>query len=198
MRPWRSRWGRRLYETLLHRGLVVARLVEYVAERPFSNYPDSPARLSHYAPGVVPPAGTPVSADRDEDEHAVVAWVDGDPVGSVLVGVDAARRVAPLERTLRFDGAYLRRLRVTPAYRRIGVGTALVAAAADCPDYTRATALVGADNRASRGLFESLGFTARRIRTRVRAGPVAARRVVEVAEPTPHVVQSSVGLSVRR
>lgn len=71
--------------------------------------------------------------------------------GETPVGFAIGRRAA--------DEAELLSIGVRPAYRRLGVGRALVVALAACVPRARAMFLeVGEDNPSARGLYASMGF----------------------------------------
>lgn len=180
----RNRYGRAVYDRLGRRGVTATRMYEYVA----------PAREALDVPA---PAGdvTLAAFDADEfdrsespfgellDAEVVIAAVDGDAdgdrdglVGRLFLSPPATEHaVSPLETTLTFDGAYVRRVFVDPAARRRGIATALVAAArrvaAERFDAGSTVALVAADNRPSRRAFASNGFEPTRVRTYARVGP---------------------------
>lgn len=170
----RNRYGRAVYERLTAAGVTATWMSEY--RRPLD---DAPSRtvpdltVKHCEPAAVGPLGAPVGELHDDEW--VVAAFDGDtPVGYLFCSLDARLDIAPLERSMRFDGAYLRRVYVVPDHRKRGVASALVATA--CRDARdrgaeRATALVARDNVPSRALFESHGFTVGRDHWYVRVGP---------------------------
>lgn len=124
--------------------------------------------------------GAPGFEPRD-GELAAVAVREGRPVGRALVGADGVPYVGPLERAVAVRGAYVRRVFVATDERGRGVATAVLAralaAARERLDATAACALVAADNRPSRRLFEGCGFESDRRHEYVRVGPVSHYRV---------------------
>jgi GNAT superfamily N-acetyltransferase len=173
----RNRYGRRVYEALGRVGVTATRMYEYVTgptEPPSDRAAATGAILAVHEPG----AGTDTAhddyADLAPDEWVVTACLDGAEVGHLFLSVDAERRIVPLERTLAFDGGYVRRLWVDPPARRRGIATALVARAVEraaAAGAERVTALVAADNRPSRWTFEAVGFEPERRHTYARVGP---------------------------
>jgi GNAT superfamily N-acetyltransferase len=184
----RNRYGRRIYEALGRLGVTATRMYEYVADAgdpPSDRVAATEATLTVRGPDAGDRTGGRGHgdyADLAPDEWVVAARLDGAEVGHAFLSVDAERRVAPLERTLAFEGGYLRRLWVDPPARRRGIATALVARAverAGTAGAGRVTALVAADNRPSRWTFEAVGFEPHRRHTYARAGPVSWRRTDE-------------------
>lgn len=177
----RNPYGRRVYDALKRAGVTATWMTEY--RRPL----DAPARpaaplgtdVSVVEPERVTPLEAPVHELRN-DEVVVAATAAGTPVGYLFCSAGTTHRVAPLERRLSFDGAYVRRVFVAPDHRRRGVASALVGAAcawAAERGAASATALVARDNAPSRTLFERQGFAPERERLYVRLGPVSYRSV---------------------
>lgn len=156
-------------------------MYEYVTEgAPGARDPPPGVALAVHDPGDPAALDHPHAAERRPDEHAVVASVDGTPVGHLFTSVDATHRIDPLERSLDVNGAYVRRVWVDPSCRGEGVASALLTRALRATAADRATALVALDNRPSRRLFAGTGFVARRAHTYVRLGPIALRRTTPV------------------
>lgn len=180
----RNPYGRAAYDALGRAGITATWMYEYVRSL------DAPPRPVTGGADVVAPcdpaAVAALDAPVDElgpDETVVGAFVDGSPVGYLFLSIDARRHVDPLERTLAFDGAYVRRVFVDPERRGEGVATALVSTAcshAAGEGADRATALVALDNVPSRSLFEGRGFEATRSRRYARVGPFSFRSVRRV------------------
>jgi len=174
----RNRYGRALYDRLTAAGVTATWMSEYrrslQADVPTAT---APVTAAVAGPDRVAPLDAPVGELVDGER--VVAAVDGDePVGYCFCSVDATLEIAPLERSLAFDGAYLRRVYVDPAHRERGVASALVAAACEWArdeGAQRATALVARDNVPSRALFESHGFEVVTDHRYVRVGPLSHR-----------------------
>lgn len=179
----RNRYGRTVYDALARAGVTATWMHEYVAS--LSDPPDRPSP-SAFDVGVVDPELV-ASLDAPTGElrpgEAVVAAVDGEtPLGYLFLSVDAEHEIHPLERSLAFDGAYVRRVFVAPDHRQRGVASALLATAcrrAADRGAGRATALVARDNRPSRALFEKHGFRIVRDRRYARVGPFSYRSVRE-------------------
>ncbi|WP_313693359.1 GNAT family N-acetyltransferase [Halorarum halobium] len=188
-RVTRTDSARSLYEALKRVGVTATAMYEY--ERALASATDDePPAL---------PAGVSVEtrrhealADRSHDvdfslpvsplpgERAVVAVHAGRPVGRTLVSAGVDPEVHPLERRLAFPGAYVRRVFVAPGWRTEGIASrllyrALVVAGEEL-DGDRASALVAADNRPSRRLFEGRGFERVRSHRYVRVGRFSRRR----------------------
>lgn len=179
----RNRYGRAIYDRLADAGITATRMYEYVADLGTSAAPTPNPRPDLTVEVRDPTEETPLEAPTDAlapGEELLAAAVDGTTRGYVFLSIDAAHEITPLERTLSFEGSYLRRVYVDPDHRGRGVGTALVAAACERADdrgARRASALVAMDNRPSRSLFENCGFEPRRIRSYVRVGPLSRRWV---------------------
>jgi len=179
-RLFRNRYGRAVYDALGRAGVTGTAMYEYV--RTLDG--DGPSATTAGADGVgvcEPRDLDPLDPPTGEllaDEAVVGAFVDGAPGGYLFLSVDARHEIHPLERTLAFDGAYVRRVYVDPAHRNEGVATALVSTACELArdqGADRATALVALDNVPSRSLFAGLGFGPRRIRRYARLGPLSYR-----------------------
>lgn len=176
----RNQYGRAAYDALARAGITATLMYEYV--RRFDDAPPTAAvggadRVTVCDPAAVAPLEPPVG-DLEPAEAVVGAFVDGTPAGYLFLSVDASHEIAPLERRLSFDGAYLRRVYVDPAFRNRGIATALVASAcarARDRGAKRATALVALDNVPSRSLFTGQGFEPVRTRRYVRVGPASHR-----------------------
>jgi ribosomal protein S18 acetylase RimI-like enzyme len=94
------------------------------------------------------PAAIAVLLDRDPDA-VIVADHDGDLIGSIIAGWDGWR-------------CHLYRLAVRPDARRLGVGTALLAAAEErltALGATRIDAMVLAANDLGQNLWRARGYT---------------------------------------
>lgn len=194
----RNRYGRALYEALTERGVTATWMSEYV--RPLgvgdagpdcsrkgpavdltAGGPGAHVSVTVCEPERVKPLGAPVG-ELVDDERVIAAFDGERPLGYLFVSVDATLRVAVLERSMTFDGAYLRRVYVAPDHRQRGIASALLGAAchlADGAGAERATALVARDNRPSRGLFEKHGFDVRREHRYLRVGPLSLRSTRE-------------------
>lgn len=185
----RNRYGRRLYDALAARGVTATRMYEYVADaspgRPATALsPDAPVTFD-----VSPAADCPHGVDFDipfdarEGELAVVALVDGEPVGRALVSDHGETRVHPLETDLSFPGAYVRRVYVARDHRGRGIATALVGetkrVAAEEFDAGEVHALIAADNRPSQRVFAANGFRVVARRDYARVGPWRYRRTTD-------------------
>lgn len=176
----RNRYGRAVYDALSRIGITATVMIEYVTLLDPGSRPeagdDSPT-VERCDPARI----RGLDAPTDEllaDEDVLAAIVDGEPAGYLFLSVDAAQEIHPLERTMQFDGAYVRRVYVDRAHRNDGVASALLTAAkrrACERGAQRATALVAVDNRPSRALFEGRGFEARRKHRYVRVGPLSHR-----------------------
>jgi GNAT superfamily N-acetyltransferase len=181
-RVTRNRYGRAAYEALTARGLTATWMIEYVraldtASDPDDHRLDPDFRVEATDGSAVEPLDAPVEEVLDGEQ--VVAAFDRDtPLGYLFVSVDAALEVVPLERSLCFDGAYIRRVYVAPEHRQRGVASALLETACHLArdrGGSRATALVALDNRPSRWLFEKHGFEPVRDYRYLRTGPLSVR-----------------------
>lgn len=175
----RNRYGRACYDRLQALGVTATVMTEYVAT--LSSGSATPAGSSLTVEPCEGGRVTSLDAPVEElvDGELVLGAFDGEsPLGYLFYSVDATHHIHPLEREVRFDGAYLRRVYVAPKHRQRGVASALVATACDRArreGRDRATALVARDNVPSRRLFESHGFAAVRDRRYVRVGPWSYR-----------------------
>lgn len=179
----RNRYGRAIYDALDGVGITATVMYEYVAK--LADYEDSSRTAANgYTIEVCEPArvgglDAPVH-ELEPGEEIVAAIENGSPRGYLFLSIDSDHEIRPLERTLSFEGAYIRRVFVDSTHRNRGIATAMIAAACDRSyerGARRATALVALDNHPSRTLFEQRGFEPRRVRRYVRLGPVAHRRV---------------------
>ncbi|WP_222916978.1 GNAT family N-acetyltransferase [Natrinema sp. SYSU A 869] len=179
----RNRYGRAAYDALAQAGITATVMDEYVAALDESEFdalaPDGKRSYAIEAcePAQVASLDAPV-AELGPDERIVAALEDGRARGYLFLSVDTAHEIDPLERTLAFDGAYIRRVFVDPEHRNRGIATAMVAEAcrrARERSAQQATALVAVDNAPSRLLFERHGFEPRRRRRYVRVGPFSHR-----------------------
>lgn len=173
----RNRYGRACYDQLQAVGVTATVMSEYVATLDSSSRENTAVTIEHPARSQV--AGLDAPTDELVDGETVLAAVDGaTPLGYLFYSVDATHHIDPLERSLSFEGAYIRRVYVDPAHRQRGVASALVEAACRLAvedGAKRATALVARDNVPSRALFDSHGFDPVRDRRYVRLGPVSHR-----------------------
>lgn len=176
----RNPYGRAVYERLRAAGVTATLMTEYRLTPPDL---EAVERNSEIATGIVAPdrvaaVGAPTA--ELQSEEVVIAALDRDtPVGYLFCSLDATHAIEPLERSYTFDGAYVRRVFVTPEHRQRGVATALVSAACEWARERGAgsvTALVARDNRPSRRLFEHRGFEPARSHLYIRLGPVSVRR----------------------
>jgi len=186
MRAWRvtrNRYGRAVYERFKRVGVTATWLTEYVRN---VDGCVSPRTHPDCSVGIVdPPAVSPLDAPVGElrpGEEVLAATESGSPRGYLFLSVDATHEIAPLERTLSFEGAYVRRVFVALDHRDRGIASALLATARDrvrARGAGRATALVARDNVPSRALFASQGFVPVRERLYLRLGPLSGRWVRE-------------------
>lgn len=167
----RNQYTRRVYDALKALGITATRMYEYQAKLPETNATRSPATLAGPSIDLVS-ASEVDSRDIDfnfsqpvdmlDGEWAVIALIDGQPVGRTLVTDTPKPYVDPLERPLPVSGAYVRRVFVVPDRRGEGVASVILRAATELAhdefNADTATALIAADNKASRGLFEGCGF----------------------------------------
>ncbi|WP_136603492.1 GNAT family N-acetyltransferase [Salinigranum halophilum] len=178
----RNRYGRAVYDTLARAGITATVMYEYVTNLDSTRDRES-VQAGYDVDGCNPGRIEPLDAPVDElqhDERIIVAFEEGEPRGYLFVSIDVTHQIVPLEQTVSFDGAYIRRVYVHPAHRNRGIATALVAAACQWAadrDAGRATALVALDNKPSRRLFEQSGFEPRRVHRYARIGPVTHRSV---------------------
>ncbi|QSX00189.1 GNAT family N-acetyltransferase [Haloterrigena alkaliphila] len=182
----RNRYGRAVYDALARVGLTATVMIEYVAalEDATEEHTSVDGGATEYAvescdPSRVAPLDAPVD-ELAPGELVVAALEDGRPRGYLFCSIDPTHEIHPLERTLAFEGAYIRRVFVAPDHRNRGIATAMVEAAcrmASERGAERATALVALDNSPSRALFERRGFEPRRRRRYVRIGPFTHRSV---------------------
>ena len=177
----RNRYGRAVYEGLTAAGVTATWMSEYRRDLAGATAPSDPTGLSVTAcdPDRVAPLGAPVD-ELVAGESVVAAFDDGTPLGYLFLSTDTTHDIAPLQRRLAFDGAYLRRVYVDPDERQRGVASALVETACGLAREVgagRATALVARDNVPSRALFESHDFDVVRDRRYVRVGPLTHRSV---------------------
>ncbi|MFC6766748.1 GNAT family N-acetyltransferase [Natrinema soli] len=176
----RNRYGRTAYDTLAQLGITATVMIEYVTTLEGTTF-DTDGKRSYSVEVCEPARVTSLDAPVDElrpDEQVIAALEDGRPRGYCFTSIDAAHEIDPLERTLAFDGAYIRRVFADPDHRNCGIATAIVAEAcrrAHERGAGRATALVALDNSPSRRLFERHGFEPRQRRRYVRIGPFSHR-----------------------
>lgn len=167
----RNQYTRSVYDALKALGITATRMYEYQAKLPQTNATRSPATLAGTSIDLIS-ASEVDSRDIDFDfsqpvdmldgEWAVIASIDGQPVGRTLVTYTSRPYIDPLERALPISGAYVRRVFVMPERRGKGVASVILRAATELArdefNADTATALIAADNKASRGLFEGCGF----------------------------------------
>ncbi|MDS0294054.1 GNAT family N-acetyltransferase [Halogeometricum luteum] len=166
---WRlTRTGpaRRLYETSKRAGITGTRMYQYVADPTDGRGADGDVDGVRFEVRRPEEAGEEYDAFAEllPEERVLCALDGGEIAGYLFVSVDAAHRVHPLEETLRFDGAYVRRVFVRPDRRNRGIATALVSRARDWArerDAAAVHALVALDNAPSRWTFEANGFEPR-------------------------------------
>lgn len=176
----RNRYGRAVYDALARIGVTATVMVEYVAplaDADASDPADRTVVVERCDPARIEDLDPPTEELLD-DEEVVAAFAEGDPLGYLFLSVDATHDIHPLELSIQFDGAYVRRVYVDRSHRNEGVAGALVTAAkrrAIQRGAGRATALVAIDNRPSRALFDGRGFEAQHRRRYVRVGPLSHR-----------------------
>lgn len=176
----RNRYGRAVYDALARAGITATVMIEYVApldETGDQGSIDGALTVERCDPACIDALDAPVG-ELLADEGVLAAFTDDGPAGYLFLSVDAAHEINPLERTIQFEGAYVRRVYVDRAYRNEGVASALLTAAkqrARERGARHATALVAVDNRPSRRLFEGRAFEARRKHGYVRVGPLSHR-----------------------
>lgn len=173
----RNRYTRSLYDLLEARGVTASRMIEYVAEladRPVGtsehrDIGDADTKGVYYTTGPLDDErfaglvrGFPIEASPLDGEWAVVATVDSGAVGRALVSADTRPYVTPLGQRLSFEGAYVRRVYVHPEWRNKGIAKHLITDALEVAagefGVDTASALIAADNRPSRWVFEATGF----------------------------------------
>lgn len=188
----RTRPGRRLFEGLAERGVVLSRVEQFGrtldGPLPAIGVPGG-VSLRVREPGEL---GLPGRMDRPEltaRDRIVAAVADDRVVGVQPVTTDRPFHVEPLDRTIRFDGAYFWGLYVDADWRRRGVATALVARAlafvAERTELARVDTLVGVDNVPSKRVLRGVGFEREHVRSYYRLGRFERRskREVDGAEP---------------
>jgi ribosomal protein S18 acetylase RimI-like enzyme len=177
----RNRYGRACYDQLQAVGVTATVMSEYVATLDGSGRESRETAVTVEHPARSQAVELAAPTDELVDGETVLAAVDGaTPLGYLFYSVDATHHIDPLERSLSFEGAYIRRVYVDPTHRQRGVASALVEAACRLAvedGAKRATALVARDNVPSRALFDSHGFDPVRDRRYVRLGPVSHRSV---------------------
>jgi GNAT superfamily N-acetyltransferase len=192
-RVTRNRYARRVYDTLDAVGITATSMLEFEADVAAP----TPVRQEAIPEGVsidaAPTTEDPVrSLDLDfsipvtylDDEWIVVARTDDGPVGRALVSRGQRPYVAPLHEAIRFDGAYVRRVYVDRRWRNEGIATRLVGeslavAGAELGSDT-AHALIAADNKPSRWVFEANGFRPVRRHEYARLFGLEHRRTTEL------------------
>jgi GNAT superfamily N-acetyltransferase len=97
-----------------------------------------------------------------DEEWVVVATARDRAVGRVLVSAGQRPYVEYLDERIAFDGAYVRRVYVTPEWRNCGLATLLIREALGVGrrelGASTAHALIAADNRPSQWAFRANGF----------------------------------------
>lgn len=186
----RNRFARRVYDRLAAVGVTATRMIEYEADLETTDAPGPSGADSRVSLTVVAP-GERAERDLDVDFSIPVSCLDGEwvvvartgdrPVGRALVSAGRSPYVEPLGERRTFDGAYVRRVYVARDWRNRGVAKRLVdaatAVASERLDEETAHALVAADNRPSRWVFESRGFCPVRRHDYVRLFGFERRRV---------------------
>jgi len=199
----RNRYARRVYDALAAVGVTATRMVEFEATVSGVDAQDpTPDHRSTISVGtdeaadvsvVAVPAGDPLVGRLDldfsipvsvlDDEWVVVARTGDRAVGRALVSAGQRPYVKPLGRELSFDGAYVRRVFVAPAWRNEGVATRLVRTALAVAGSELGTgtahALVAADNKPSQWVFEATGFRPVRCHDYVRLAALEYRRTTD-------------------
>jgi GNAT superfamily N-acetyltransferase len=176
----RNRYGRAIYDRLQEYGVTATLMTRFTASLPLDTNSTAATKCTVEVanPDRVTTLDAPVGELRANE--VVVAAFDGrDAVGYLFCSLDSTHTIAPLERTLSFDGAYIRRVFVHPEHRNRGVATALVAQAcawASEQGARNATALVARDNVPSRRLFAREGFEPASSHVYIRLGPFSYRR----------------------
>jgi len=154
------RW---LYDAIERRGLFLAQLDRFqrlIADDLSTPDPPAGVRIST----TLATDGVPdqlVEAPLAPDDVIVRAHCDGKVIGSCCLSHRPVY-VPELHRRLDFDGTYLWKLRVAPAERGHGVGSAIIGRAIEISAATAAKiqALVAPDNLPSRRAFGGCGFNA--------------------------------------
>lgn len=178
----RNRYGRAVYDALARVGVTATVMVEYVAPLADADPPgsgDGSVAVERCDSERIEELDAP-TGELLQDEDVLGAFVAGEPVGYLFLSMDATHEIHPLEESIEFDGAYVRRVYVDRSHRNEGVATALLTAAkrrAIERGAARTSALVAVDNRPSRALFEGRGFEPRRRHRYVRVGPLSHRSV---------------------
>jgi ribosomal protein S18 acetylase RimI-like enzyme len=177
----RTPHARRAYELLKRVGVTATRMYEFRA--PAAADP-SPAEVDvdvqERRKRGLRPGAIHAYDDLRPGETVLVARTDGTVVGSLFLSTASRQPVEPLETSVEFPGAYLRRVWVDPDYRNRGVATELVTRArarAATGGADTVHALVAQDNRPSRWLFEGCGFERRRLFTYYRLFGLRHRNV---------------------
>lgn len=192
----RNEYARNLYDRLHRVGITATRMYEYetdlVSNDPIVESPVSADSVSFetLSAADVPQRGFEIDfsipTDFLQGEWAIVARIDGEPVGRTLVSGDTTPYVHPLDRSMSFPGAYVRRVFVTPEWRGAGLGTQMVkkalVVARDEFRCERASALIAVDNKPSQWLFDAVGFAPVRVHEFVRIGGFTWERTSPVAE----------------
>lgn len=169
----RNRYTRRIYEALDAAGVTATRMLEYRTA-----VADVPERTADDVGGPTPvslvagPAGTERHDDFSFDfsvpvapydrEWVILAVAGDEAVGRALVSAGLEPTVDVLGTSMSFEGAYVRRVFVDRSWRGRGIATALVREAVTVGSRefgaTTAYALIAADNKPSRWVFEANGF----------------------------------------
>jgi ribosomal protein S18 acetylase RimI-like enzyme len=127
---------------------------------------DPPVTVCERRKADLRPGAVHAYGDLRPGETVLVARDENSVVGSLFLSTASRHPVEPLETTVEFPGAYVRRVWVDPDHRNRGIGTALVRQArtrAATAGTETVHALVAQDNRPSRWLFEACGFERRRL-----------------------------------
>jgi RimJ/RimL family protein N-acetyltransferase len=185
----RTRHTRRVYDALKTLGITATRLYEYEVGVDDIDGPQSPAlpddtRIDRVPASQARARGLDIDfsipVDLRDDEWVMVASADGRPVARTVVTDASAPYEDALERAVPVAGAYVRKVFVVPDRRGEGVASATLRAALslarDDLGVKTATALIAADNRPSRRLFEACGFERGAVHEYVRVGPFSRYR----------------------
>lgn len=185
----RNQYTRRVYDALKNLGITATRMYEYRGGLEQTTAMRSSATPAGTSIDCVPASEVDslnidinfsLPIDIRNGEWAVIASVDGRPVGRTLVTDTPRPYVDSLERTIPVLGAYIRRVFVVPERRGQGVASATlraaVALARDEFGADTATALIAADNKPSQGLFEDCGFKRVGVHEYARVGPLSRYR----------------------